>query len=214
MKFEVSLTSPSGKKPASWISSAKPTAGSISLDGQPVEADAVEIAPNIFSILLRGESHEIRIARQADGKLNMQTGLREFTAEVTDPRAWRGRRLAHVEVEGRQQITAPMAGKVVRLLVKAGDKVEAGQGLLVVEAMKMQNEIRSPSPAPSNVCSPKKASPSTPAKSSPGSAENPDVNFAIEKLRGRNYLPIGLAVASGLLPIGNLPADSITCCAR
>jgi biotin carboxyl carrier protein len=48
-----------------------------------------------------------------------------------------------VEAEGRQQITAPMAGKVVRLLVKSGEKVEVGQGLLVVEAMKMQNEIRS-----------------------------------------------------------------------
>ena len=90
----------------------------ISLDGEPVEADAVEIAPNTLSILLRGESHEIRIARAPDGKLNIQTGLREFTAEVSDPRSWRGRRLSHVEVEGRQQIAAPMAGKVVRLLVK------------------------------------------------------------------------------------------------
>jgi len=49
-----------------------------------------------------------------------------------------------VETGSRQQVTAPMPGKVVRILVQAGDKVEAGQGLLVVEAMKMQNEIRSP----------------------------------------------------------------------
>jgi biotin carboxyl carrier protein len=49
-----------------------------------------------------------------------------------------------MEAEGRQQIVAPMPGKIVRVLVKAGDRVEAGQGLLVVEAMKMQNEIRSP----------------------------------------------------------------------
>jgi len=49
-----------------------------------------------------------------------------------------------VEAEGRQQIVAPMPGKVVRLLVQQGEKVEAGRGLLVVEAMKMQNEIRSP----------------------------------------------------------------------
>jgi biotin carboxyl carrier protein len=76
--------------------------------------------------------------------LTLQTGLEEFTAEVADPRAWSGRRPRTLEAEGRQPVVAPMPGKVVRLLVKAGDTVEAGQGLLVVEAMKMQNEIRSP----------------------------------------------------------------------
>ena len=79
-----------------------------------------------------------------DGKLKLHTNGQEFTAEVIDPRAWSGRRHGAVEAEGRQQILAPMPGKIVRLLVKEGDHVEAGQGLLVVEAMKMQNEIRSP----------------------------------------------------------------------
>jgi biotin carboxyl carrier protein len=116
----------------------------IALDGQPVDADAVEIAPNTFSVLLRGQSHEIRVTPLPNGTLTLQTGPEEFTAEVIDPRAWSGRRHPAVEAEGRQQIVAPMPGKVVRLLVKAGDTVEAGQGLLVMEAMKMQNEIRSP----------------------------------------------------------------------
>jgi biotin carboxyl carrier protein len=116
----------------------------ISIDGHGVDADAIEIAPNIFSILLNGQSHEIRITTQSDGKLTLQTTDHEFIAEVVDPRAWSGRRHGHVEAEGRQQIIAPMPGKVVRLLVKAGDQVRAGQGILVVEAMKMQNEVRSP----------------------------------------------------------------------
>jgi biotin carboxyl carrier protein len=116
----------------------------ISLDGQPIDADAIEIAPNIFSILLNGKSYEIRITPSPDGTLTLQMGRHEFTAEVIDPRAWRGRRHGAVEAQGRQQIVAPMPGKVIRLLVQAGDAVEAGQGLLVVEAMKMQNEIRSP----------------------------------------------------------------------
>lgn len=116
----------------------------ISLDGNSIDADALEIAPSIFSILLNGQCHEIRIALSPDGTLTLQTGHHEFIAELIDPRAWRGRRHGAVEVEGRQQITAPMPGKVVRLLVQPGDKVQAGQGLLVVEAMKMQNEIRSP----------------------------------------------------------------------
>jgi len=116
----------------------------ISLDGDALDANAVEVAPNIFSVLLNGDSHQIRIAPRPDGTLTLHTGLAEYHAEVTDPRSWRGRRHGAVEAEGRQQITAPMPGKVVRLLVKQGDSVEAGQGLLVVEAMKMQNEIRSP----------------------------------------------------------------------
>jgi len=117
---------------------------SVSLDGIALDADAVEIATNTFSILLDGESHEVRVAPSADGSLTLHTGLAEYVAEVADPRAWRGRRHGALEVEGRQQIAAPMPGKVVRLLVQAGDAVEIGQGLLVVEAMKMQNEIRSP----------------------------------------------------------------------
>lgn len=116
----------------------------ISVDGRPSNADAVELASNIFSILLNGQSHEIRVTPQPDGSLTLQSADHEFSAEVVDPRAWSGRRHGHVEAEGRQQIIAPMPGKVVRLLVKAGDKVEVGQGILVVEAMKMQNEVRSP----------------------------------------------------------------------
>ena len=116
----------------------------IALDGAPIDADAIEIGPGIFSILLNGESHEIRVAPNPDGSLTIQDGPNEFKAEVADTRAWRGRKHGAVEAEGRQQIVAPMPGKVIRILVKPGDKVEAGQGLLVVEAMKMQNEVKSP----------------------------------------------------------------------
>jgi biotin carboxyl carrier protein len=116
----------------------------ISVDGTLLDADATEIAPNIFSVVLNGQSHEIRVAPQPDGTLTLQTSNHEFTAEFTDPRAWRGRRHGAIEAAGRQQILAPMPGKVVRLLVQPGEKVQAGQGVLVVEAMKMQNEVRSP----------------------------------------------------------------------
>lgn len=109
-----------------------------------ITADVVEIAPNVFSVLLSGRSHEVYVTPSSGGQLQLHTGGLEFLAEVIDPRSWRGRRHGSAEAEGRQQILAPMPGKVVRLLVKAGDAVEAGQGLLVVEAMKMQNEIRSP----------------------------------------------------------------------
>jgi biotin carboxyl carrier protein len=144
MKFEVQLTGSCEGKTLVVELERSATGWRAAVDGQPVEADAVEIAPHTVSVLLHGESHEIRIAAQPDGTLRLQAGAQEFTAEVVDPRAWSGRRHRAPEAEGRQQISAPMPGKVVRVLVSAGQKVEAGQGLFVVEAMKMQNEIRSP----------------------------------------------------------------------
>jgi biotin carboxyl carrier protein len=144
MKFEVQLTGSSGKKLRTVELERHADGWRISLDGQQVHADAVEINPHTLSLLLEGQSYEVHIRESPDGVLRLETGFQEFTAEVVDPRAWRGRRHGAVEAEGRQQVLAPMPGKVVRILVQAGDQVEAGQGLLVVEAMKMQNEIRSP----------------------------------------------------------------------
>ncbi len=144
MKYEVHLA-PSSNGKHRVIELERDASGwRVTLDGRPVAVDAVEIAPNALSILLEGQSFEINVTPSSDGKLKLQTRAQEFTAEVIDPRAWSGRRHGNVEAEGRQQIVAPMPGKIVRVLVQAGDHVEAGQGLLVVEAMKMQNEIRSP----------------------------------------------------------------------
>ena len=114
------------------------------LDGRELAADAVEVATGTYSILLDGQSFEVRVQPEPGGRLHVQTYGEDFPIEIRNPRVWRGKRSGVLEAEGRQQVTAPMPGKVVRLLVAAGDKVEAGQGLLVVEAMKMQNEIRAP----------------------------------------------------------------------
>jgi len=115
------------------------------LDGRAVEMDPVEVTPGTYSILLERRSYEVRVqALQEPGVVSVLAGTEEFTAEVLDPRAWRGRRHGVLEAAGKQQVLSPMPGKVVRVLVKTGEAVEAGQGLLVIEAMKMQNEIRSP----------------------------------------------------------------------
>ena len=114
------------------------------LDGRSIEADAVEVGPGQYSILLEGASCEVGVEPAPAGLIVSVAG-RRLEARVVDPRRWRGAgRGAGLEAEGRQQIVAPMPGKVVRVLVIQGDKVEAGRGLLVVEAMKMQNEIKSP----------------------------------------------------------------------
>jgi biotin carboxyl carrier protein len=113
------------------------------IDGREIHGDAVVISPGLYSILLGGRSFEVSVETVPTGRL-VRAGKREFLLEIRDPRAWRRGRGGGVELEGRQQITAPMSGKVIRALVAQGQTVESGQGILVVEAMKMQNEIRSP----------------------------------------------------------------------
>jgi biotin carboxyl carrier protein len=118
----------------------------ILVDGRPVEIDPQnlesvrEVEPGVYSVLAEGRSFEVRAVPTPDG-LRVHVGGRQFIVEVRDPRdASRHSRAA--SGSGRQNISTPMPGKVVRTLVREGDAVEAGQGLVVVEAMKMQNEMK------------------------------------------------------------------------
>ena len=111
-------------------------------DGEPREALLVEVEPGIYSVLLNGRSYEAKVVAGADGYYVDLEGHRSVV-EVRDPRSMsRGGRGG--AGEGRQTVSAPMPGKVVRVMVKEGDHVEAGTGLVVVEAMKMQNELKAP----------------------------------------------------------------------
>lgn len=112
------------------------------LDGRLVDADAVKVGEDTYSILLGGHAFEVSVHESQDG-LRVHAGGQEFSAVIVDPRAWQGRHGHAVEVEGKLQVLAPMPGKIVRLLVAQGETVQAGQGIVVVEAMKMQNEVRS-----------------------------------------------------------------------
>ena len=87
-----------------------------------------------------GRSFEARAIR-TEGGLRLALDGRHFTVEVRDPRD-RGQKPAAAVGAGRRNVAAPMPGKVIRVLVRQGDAVEVGQGLVVVEAMKMQNEMK------------------------------------------------------------------------
>jgi biotin carboxyl carrier protein len=108
-----------------------------------MDADAIEVAPGIYSIIIGGAAFEARVEETVTG-LRVAAGQTEFLVAVQDPRKWNPSRSGALEAEGRQRVLAPMPGRVIRILVKSGDTVEAGQGVAVVEAMKMQNEVRSP----------------------------------------------------------------------
>ncbi len=113
------------------------------LDGREVQLDAVLTRRDVLSVIISGKAYEIK-REQAATDLHLWVGPVRYAAEVRDPRSLRGRKGSGVDDAGPKKLVAPMPGKVVRVLVVQGEPVEAGQGILVMEAMKMQNEIKSP----------------------------------------------------------------------
>jgi biotin carboxyl carrier protein len=113
------------------------------LDGKENAANAVPVGSGRYSILLAGRSIDVSVQPDGDA-LHVRCDGRDFRAQVVDPRSWRAAAGGALEAAGPQKVITPMPGKVIRVLVAAGDQVKAGGGLIVVEAMKMQNEIRAP----------------------------------------------------------------------
>jgi biotin carboxyl carrier protein len=113
------------------------------LDGEEVHVDAVLARPNVISLIIDGVAYEVkRELTPTDTHIWVKSA--RFAAEVRDPRSLRSRRGKGTGTEGPQKLVAPMPGKIVRVLANPGEAVEAGQGLIVIEAMKMQNELKSP----------------------------------------------------------------------
>lgn len=112
------------------------------LDGREIEVDAVLARPDVLSLLMGNKAYEVKCER-VGSDVHIWVGSRRFAPEVRDPRSLRSRSHAADE-QGPRKLTAPMPGKVVRILLAQGAEVEAGAGVVVVEAMKMQNEVKSP----------------------------------------------------------------------
>jgi len=113
------------------------------LDGREIPIDAILARPDVLSIIMDGKAYEIKRERTAVD-MHLWVGPVRYAAELRDPRSLRSRKSAGANDAGPRKLVAPMPGRVVRVLLRQGDAVEAGQGVLVVEAMKMQNEIKSP----------------------------------------------------------------------
>jgi biotin carboxyl carrier protein len=113
------------------------------LDGVSLTVDAIYSRPNVISLIIDGKAYEVK-REQTPTDLHIWVSGARYTAEVRDPRSLRSRRASAEAGQGPRKLAAPMPGKVVRVLVGEKDEVEPGQGLLVVEAMKMQNELKSP----------------------------------------------------------------------
>ena len=110
-----------------------------------LEVDAVPLQGAAVSLIVGTRSYRCDIEPRKDGQLHVRVNQSVVPLEMLDERKLRLRRASgKFTLEGPQRIDAPMPGKVVRVLVKVGDEVQEGQGLLVVEAMKMENELKSP----------------------------------------------------------------------
>ena len=113
------------------------------LDGRELPLDVVSAQDGMLSLLLQGKSYEVK-QETVGAESNVVVGQERFSASVRDPRSFRSRRRSGASEQGVMKIKAPMPGKVVRILAPAGSQVEIGQSVVVIEAMKMQNELKAP----------------------------------------------------------------------
>jgi glutaconyl-CoA/methylmalonyl-CoA decarboxylase subunit gamma len=120
------------------------------VDGEAFTIDWAAITPGAYSMLLNGCSYHVRIWNDAQppigppplGRFVAVVGAQQaFHVEVQDPRSRHAQSYSTAH-NGVEELQAPMPGRIVRILVADGARVETGEGLLVIEAMKMQNEVR------------------------------------------------------------------------
>jgi acetyl/propionyl-CoA carboxylase alpha subunit len=109
------------------------------VDGKAITVDVRLLQPGVMSLLVEGRQY--RCVLDGDGVL---IGGRRFGFEVSDHRSLQGRRSVGGGAAGPRAVKAPMPGRVVRVLAAVGDEVAEQQGVVVIEAMKMQNELKSP----------------------------------------------------------------------
>lgn len=120
----------------------------VQINGKTYEVDFSPIDGSLLSLLVMGRSYEVDVVEEADGILAVwvegELHRIEYQEEGRRPR--RGASVAGHGIKGRQMIVAPMPGKVVAVLVSPAQEVSAGQGVIVIEAMKMENELKAPGP--------------------------------------------------------------------
>ncbi|MCG8604217.1 acetyl-CoA carboxylase biotin carboxyl carrier protein subunit [bacterium] len=119
--------------------------GTVSLEDKPVPVDLVSLgSDHIYSLIIDHACYQLHIEPGADG-YHMILGHKKLLVEVEDERHRLIRRLikSPEKAAGQMEVKAPMPGLIVRLNVEEGQEVKPGDSLLIIEAMKMENEIRS-----------------------------------------------------------------------
>lgn len=116
----------------------------IAVDGNEFLVDGKKTGRTNYSLIVDNRSFEIEVDNAEDEYRVLVDG-RNYHVNLMDERRVRvGGAQSELQLQGRQKVSVPMPGKVIAVLVSTGDAVEKGQGLVIVEAMKMENEVRSP----------------------------------------------------------------------
>ncbi|HUK40931.1 MAG TPA: biotin/lipoyl-containing protein [Candidatus Acidoferrales bacterium] len=116
----------------------------VAVDGNEFLVDGKKTGRTNYSLIVDNRSFEIEVDHAEDEYRVLVDGRNYHIHLVDERRMLVGGGQSGVELQGRQKVSVPMPGKVIAVLVSEGDKVEAGQGLVIVEAMKMENEVHSP----------------------------------------------------------------------
>jgi biotin carboxyl carrier protein len=116
------------------------------IDGRKYELEASEPEPNVFLLKNEGAIYEIFVSPRQNLAAPFQVRVKnsEFEINIIDPKRLRGAGTGAEHGEGSAEIKTAMPGKIVRILTEQGAEIKAGDGVIVVEAMKMQNEMKSP----------------------------------------------------------------------
>jgi biotin carboxyl carrier protein len=119
---------------------------SAEINGRSYEVEMHDSGDNCFLLRSGGKVFDCRVdgTPESGRPVDVFVGTGFHVVTLTDPRRFSSATAASGHGDAKIQIIAPMPGKIVRIMVRAGDRVEANDGLVVVEAMKMQNEMKSP----------------------------------------------------------------------
>jgi len=116
----------------------------VAVDGNEFLVDGKKTGRTNYSLIVDNRSFEIEVDHTEDEYRVLVDGRNYHIHLVDERRMLVGGGQSGVQLQGRQKVSVPMPGKVIAVLVSEGDKVEVGQGLVIVEAMKMENEVHSP----------------------------------------------------------------------
>ncbi len=116
------------------------------IDGRSYEIEVSEPEPNVYLLKNENKIYEIFVAPNdnSDEPLKVKIGTQDFEINIVDPKKLRGMNAGDIAADGVVEIKTAMPGKIVRVLLEKGAEVKIGEGVIVVEAMKMQNEMKSP----------------------------------------------------------------------
>jgi biotin carboxyl carrier protein len=114
------------------------------VDGNEIIVDGKKTGRTNYSLIVDNRSFEVEVDN-TDDEYRVLVDGRNYHINLVDERRMRvGAAQGGLALQGRQKVSVPMPGKVIAILVAEGDSVEKGQGLVIVEAMKMENEVHSP----------------------------------------------------------------------